>query len=176
MTLEALVASVTRVALEFAPNNVLYATVRGNKPSALVCAEAPEVEITRGLRDGELVPYLAGASQAAVTQPVASTLSVPKVPSALSPPATSSEETNVKTAALALGSNLGDRFTNIEVALRILETPGVHYNGLSIDAYVNVVDTSFMYETEPMYVSNQPKFINCACMVCVMTTYSVVRG
>ncbi|THH28638.1 hypothetical protein EUX98_g5554 [Antrodiella citrinella] len=77
----------------------------------------------------------------------------------------SEEETDVKTAALALGSNLGDRFTNIEVALRVLETPGVHYNGLSADAFVNVVNTSFMYETEPMYVSDQPKFINCACML-----------
>ena len=28
-----------------------------------------------------------------------------------------------------------------------------------------VVDTSFMYETAPIYVEDQPKFINCACMV-----------
>ena len=71
------------------------------------------------------------------------------------------------TVYLGLGSNLGDRFANIELALRILETPGVHYSRFAEDAFVHVVDTSFMYETEPMYVSDQPKFINCACLVCL---------
>ncbi|KAF7319438.1 Folic acid synthesis protein [Mycena chlorophos] len=64
--------------------------------------------------------------------------------------------------ALAIGSNLGDRFYNIELALRLLEDP----QSLDFkDSFVNVVDTSFMYETAPMYVTNQPSFINCACMV-----------
>ena len=50
--------------------------------------------------------------------------------------------------ALALGSNLGDRFANIETALRFLEVPSAL---LGVDeATVSVIDTSFMYETGPM--------------------------
>ena len=60
------------------------------------------------------------------------------------------------TYALALGSNLGDRFGNIERALRMLE----QQHGIKI------VDTSFLYETAPMYVTDQPKFVNGACLVC----------
>lgn len=70
----------------------------------------------------------------------------------------------VSIAAISLGSNLGDRFANIELALRLLETPG-HVLGLSEDAEVTVTDTSFLYETAPMYVTDQPSFINCACLV-----------
>lgn len=66
-------------------------------------------------------------------------------------------------AAIALGSNLGDRFANIEWALRLLEAPD-HIDGLD-EPYATVVDTSFLYETEPMYETDQPKFINCACLV-----------
>lgn len=36
----------------------------------------------------------------------------------------------------------------------------------SADAEVAVLNTSFMYQTAPMYVTDQPKFINCACIVC----------
>ena len=68
------------------------------------------------------------------------------------------------TAAIALGSNLGDRFANIEHALRLLESPQMLYPNL-VKAKVDVVDTSFMYETAPMYVTDQSLFINCACLV-----------
>jgi dihydroneopterin aldolase / 2-amino-4-hydroxy-6-hydroxymethyldihydropteridine diphosphokinase / dihydropteroate synthase len=63
------------------------------------------------------------------------------------------------TIAIALGSNLGDRFQNIELALHLLE----RLSGK--DATIDVVNTSFLYETAPMYVTNQPLFINCACIV-----------
>lgn len=75
------------------------------------------------------------------------------------------------TAVLALGSNLGDRFHNIEYALRLLEIPGeilqeVHPSEEDASLMtLKVVDTSFLYETEPMYVTDQPKFINGACAV-----------
>ena len=58
-------------------------------------------------------------------------------------------------AVIALGSNLGDRFQNIEVALRLLEE----------NPQNAIVDTSFIYETAPMYVADQPAFINGACIV-----------
>lgn len=162
LTLEALAASVVRVALEFDNLWTQFVTVRTSKPSALVCAEAPEVEITRSLQDGQLVPFAPVSQITQASLPTTlSTSRDARVPVADE----TSFDTVVKKAAIALGSNLGDRFANIEFALRVLETPGVHYNRLSAGAYVNVVDTSFMYETAPMYVSDQPKFINCACMV-----------
>ncbi|KAM6501277.1 Dihydropteroate synthase-like protein [Amanita muscaria] len=63
------------------------------------------------------------------------------------------------TAVIALGSNLGDRFRNIELALRLLEQP------CGKDATVDVLNTSFLYETSPMYVTDQPAFLNCACVI-----------
>ena len=103
-------------------------------------------------------------------------------------------------AALALGSNLGDRFQNIERALRHLEAlhtlrshlitnasesgvgsereharrkdaPDEDANGNAVgvgaieDEDLEVVATSFLYETAPMYVTDQPAFVNCACLV-----------
>lgn len=71
------------------------------------------------------------------------------------------------TAVLALGSNLADRFYNIEYALRLLEEPSRFTSeaGLIESPCVTIVDTSFLYETAPMYVTDQPAFINGACMV-----------
>ncbi|TCD65716.1 trifunctional dihydropteroate synthetase [Steccherinum ochraceum] len=158
LTLEAFAGSVAQLVLDFDEGHSDYVTVRASKPSALVCAEGPEVEITRCLRDGKIVAYR--------TVPIASRTEAPLAQFFSSVPSTSASSSSGPTrAALALGSNLGDRFANIELALRILETPGVHYSRFSEDAFVDVVDTSFMYETEPMYVSDQPKFINCACLV-----------
>ena len=62
--------------------------------------------------------------------------------------------------AIALGSNLGDRFANVEAALRLLERPDRRRNDLNADSYLTIVNTSFLYETEPMYVTDQPKFIS----------------
>lgn len=67
-------------------------------------------------------------------------------------------------AALALGSNLGDRFQNIERALQCLESLPQSPDS-TVFGTLNVIDTSFMYETAPMYVVDQPSFINCACLV-----------
>lgn len=72
--------------------------------------------------------------------------------------------------ALALGANVGDRFRNIELALRYLENPEpilieVRKNLDNMEGDLRVVETSFLYETAPMYVVDQPSFINCACLV-----------
>jgi dihydroneopterin aldolase/2-amino-4-hydroxy-6-hydroxymethyldihydropteridine diphosphokinase/dihydropteroate synthase len=70
-----------------------------------------------------------------------------------------------------MGSNLGDRFHNIESALRLLETPqdvfqqAENRDPSSNSYFATVVDTSFLYESSPMYVTDQPSFINCACIV-----------
>ena len=93
-------------------------------------------------------------------------------------------------AVVALGSNLGDRFAYIEAALRLLEQPArfLTPHGCALDASYHssstvysaqstprvadstalelaIVDTSFMYETAPMYFTDQPNFANCACLV-----------
>ncbi|KAG2127994.1 Dihydropteroate synthase-like protein [Suillus clintonianus] len=76
-----------------------------------------------------------------------------------------SPPTSKHSVAIALGSNLGDRFANIETALRLLEQPNQLLAGMDADVVVSVVDTSFMYETAPMYVTDQPRFANCACLI-----------
>ncbi|TFK75686.1 Dihydropteroate synthase [Pluteus cervinus] len=69
------------------------------------------------------------------------------------------------TIAIAVGSNLGDRFHNIESALRLLEGPHKLFNDVQPDVTLSLVNTSFLYETAPMYVTDQPSFINCACII-----------
>ncbi|KAI0787017.1 Dihydropteroate synthase-like protein [Abortiporus biennis] len=225
-TLEALASSVARVTLEFVAqtgSHHEYVNVRAGKRSALVLADAAEVEVTRSLHDGMLVPYQTHRASSTVaatsTQGESSssdsektllassriskiTSSQPSIPTSASgttvvgpvepsskpasrtatPVSTSSSDDTSAAlsalassltigdntrhkAAIALGSNLGDRFHNIELALRLFEADGIHYSRLTSGGYVNVIDTSFMYETEPMYVLDQPKFINCTCMV-----------
>lgn len=57
------------------------------------------------------------------------------------------------TAILALGSNLGDRAAHLHTALREMR------------AYLTVEAASFLYETPPAYVTDQPKFLNAVCRV-----------
>ncbi|CAG8584448.1 3735_t:CDS:1 [Funneliformis caledonium] len=54
---------------------------------------------------------------------------------------------------ITLGSNLGDRIGNICEALKLLELE------------CKILDTSYIYETSPMYVTDQPDFFNAACKV-----------
>ncbi|EHK43204.1 uncharacterized protein TrAtP1_001594 [Trichoderma atroviride] len=61
---------------------------------------------------------------------------------------------NVKTAYIALGSNLGDRISEIEKACIEMSRRGIR-----------VKRTSSLWETEPMYVTDQDRFINGACEV-----------
>ncbi len=56
----------------------------------------------------------------------------------------------MKTAFLALGSNEGDRLGNLKRAIEML---GEH---------VQVLQKSRVYESEPMYVTDQPRFYNMA--------------
>ena len=91
----------------------------------------------------------------------------PTITSILSEIQVVSESSANHKAAIALGSNLGDRFANIELALRLLESPQqlLDPTVLGKDAAIAITDTSFMYQTAPMYVTDQPPFINCACLV-----------
>lgn len=57
-------------------------------------------------------------------------------------------------AYVALGTNLGNRQENLELALQLLEAKGVR-----------VVQVSSFIETEPYGVTDQPNFLNGACEV-----------
>lgn len=61
---------------------------------------------------------------------------------------------------LGLGSNMGDRLQHISTALDSLLQP-LELGG----ADAQILDTSFMYESEPMYVKSQSRFLNAACKV-----------
>ncbi|KAG5456820.1 MAG: hypothetical protein BJ554DRAFT_3329, partial [Olpidium bornovanus] len=73
-------------------------------------------------------------------------------------------------AFVALGSNLGVLHANIFEALRRLEAPEPPSSrgqpgSPSAAARCSVLDTSFLYQTTPMYVEEQPAFLNAACKV-----------
>lgn len=59
-----------------------------------------------------------------------------------------------KKAYIALGSNLGDRVAEIENACNEMDKRGIR-----------VKRTSSLWETEPMYVTDQDRFVNGACEV-----------
>ncbi|KAI5463414.1 Dihydropteroate synthase-like protein [Mariannaea sp. PMI_226] len=59
-----------------------------------------------------------------------------------------------ETAYIALGSNLGDRVAEIEHACNEMDKRGI-----------KVKRTSSLWETEPMYVEDQARFVNGACEV-----------
>lgn len=127
-------------------------TLRAAKPAALVFARSAEVEVRRTFED-ERLTILDTLSDFGDMRITSSTLCGAKC-----------------TVAIALGSNLGDRFCNIELALRLLEAPKELLSSADIkesdqDVFATIVDTSFLYETAPMYVADQPSFINCACLV-----------
>jgi 2-amino-4-hydroxy-6-hydroxymethyldihydropteridine diphosphokinase len=53
--------------------------------------------------------------------------------------------------AISLGSNLGDREARIRSSLQAIRT------------FVDEIEVSPLYETDPMYVEEQPAFLNACC-------------
>ncbi|KAK0467000.1 Dihydropteroate synthase [Desarmillaria tabescens] len=113
--------------------------IKAAKPYALVFASASEVEVCRTFSDYPSEFKTEGVKH-----------QTPETPS-------------LSTAVIAFGSNLGDRFFIIELALRLLEVPG--YSVQNAHAVVDILNTSFLYESAPMYVTDQPAFINGACII-----------
>ena len=64
---------------------------------------------------------------------------------------------------IGIGSNVGNRYQYIELALKHLEESGI----------VNIEDTSFMYESKAQYVEDQTPFLNA--VVKVATTVELVE-
>ncbi|EGO01302.1 hypothetical protein SERLA73DRAFT_105980 [Serpula lacrymans var. lacrymans S7.3] len=146
-TLEALASFVALGVLKHTGESQDTVTIKAAKPNALSLAKSAEIEL---VRTQSHYPDIFSIGPEGRSQ---SLLDYTPSPLAL------------HVAAIALGSNLGDRFANIETALRLLENPARTLDELQQDAEVAIIDTSFMYETTPMYVIDQPLFANCACMV-----------
>ena len=65
---------------------------------------------------------------------------------------------------LGLGSNLGDRMTNIVSALIFLKNQ------------LQLLNVSSLYESDPWGHQKQPNFFNCVCVIdCVMNPYDLLK-
>ncbi|KND04741.1 dihydropteroate synthase [Spizellomyces punctatus DAOM BR117] len=145
-TVEALATSVAKLMIEQC--HVPKVTIRVEKPSAIVFAAAAGVEITRDRAFFGLKEPSSGSQEVS--------------PTSGGPTSRGTRGLDVHqdsrlshTVLLAIGSNLGNRAQNIEGALCRLEgSPAIQ-----------IVDTSFLYETTPMYVADQPNFLNAAVKV-----------
>ncbi|KAJ2081222.1 trifunctional dihydropteroate synthetase [Coemansia sp. RSA 988] len=157
-TVEALGMAIARAAIKQC--KVPKITVHIEKPSALVFAACSAVEITRTAADfavqtgtgGVLSTATSALGSAAPTPPRANT----PAPVVATPAAEHEPEPETHSAYIALGTNIGDRLQNLHQALNRLNTdlPMSH-----------VTETSFLYETAPMYETDQPSFLNAACLV-----------
>ncbi|OZJ02968.1 hypothetical protein BZG36_04511, partial [Bifiguratus adelaidae] len=143
-TIEAFVTTVAYTALEKC--HVSKITVKIEKPSALVFAETAGVEITRDrawlrrMTETQRAELIANG-QIEVRYGTSHSAPIP------------AEFTH--TVYIALGSNLGDTAANISQAVALLEE----------HCSCRVVDTSFLYETPPMYYTDQDRFLNGACKI-----------
>ena len=171
---------VARIALRHAVRSDDVVTVRAAKPKALVFADAAEVEIVRTSHDYPPTP----SSEASDRESRSLGLDPPFGPSTLNlqvQNVVSDLPEGQHLAAIALGSNLGDRFANIEAALHLLGHLDLIPNFPTAIGCLAVINTSFLYETAPMYVTDQPSFLNCACIVrsfltvYYYTSHSVLR-
>lgn len=140
-TVEALATAVARVACIFC--EIEKVTVSVEKPSALTFAKGAGVEITRhraffDLKEGTSMQV---GKQIEDESSIDSGV-IPKVSHRV---------------FVALGSNMGDRFEWIKRAVKELDSRGL-----------KVQKTSSLYESKPMYVLDQPEFLNGVCEVCVV--------
>ena len=143
-TVEAFVTSIAEVVCSFGVEKV---TVRAEKPSALTFADAAGVEVTR-TRKWYLRELEGGSLTSSAT---ASVLNLANKDGAapLFPDSGEFLEGQLHTAFIAFGSNVGPSLTYINNSIQELETRGI-----------KVVGTSSIYESDPMYVTDQPKFYN----------------
>ncbi|KAI9298581.1 Dihydropteroate synthase [Neoconidiobolus thromboides FSU 785] len=136
-TVEALATSIARITIVNC--NYPKVTVRVEKPSALRFAAAAAAEITR---DASFFEQDLLKDETILNE---------------NDVASKALDDGTKTSSVALiafGSNLGDRYKNIVDGIKSLKEAGCE-----------LLDTSFLYETAPMYVLDQPKFLNGACKV-----------
>jgi 2-amino-4-hydroxy-6-hydroxymethyldihydropteridine diphosphokinase len=98
-----------------------------------------------GMRGGEMTPDARHLHSAASLSPS---------PTPTTPANTTELPLYRHRVYLAVGSNLGDRFQNIQNALTMLCSEE------STPPQIRLIRTSFLHETAPMYVTDQPAFLN----------------
>ena len=160
-TVESLATSIARVAV--VQNKVDKIRVSVDKPSAIMFAASAgvEVERTREFFEHEALEEELQLRAKASSPTGITSAGLPLSPKNGSAPTTQNNATALAleqgwhVAAIALGSNVGDRAANIEAAVQ----------ALSEAKDCILVDTSFLYETAPMYVLDQPRFLNAACRI-----------
>lgn len=150
-TVESLALSIAEIAVN--ENRVERIRVRVDKPSAIMFAECAGVEVERDRSYFESISEKETIDSAVTPASMSATFTAKATDAAFTSLNESEHDWHV--AAIALGSNVGDRFANIERAVTLLRS--------SKDC--KLVDTSFLYETEPKYYIDQPKFINGACRI-----------
>lgn len=101
-------------------------------------AKYPAVQITRHRSDFFGQRALSTTAQSSLN--TSDSLPVPVI-----------DSKRVHMVVLGIGSNMGERLGNITRALRELE---------AASNATKVVDTSFLYESEAMYIVDQAKFLN----------------
>ncbi|PIL28990.1 hypothetical protein GSI_09037 [Ganoderma sinense ZZ0214-1] len=167
LTVEALASNVASTIHSFLKDESAVVSVRISKPSAILDADSAEIEVTRTARDFrvEQSQIASSSSTTPISQTAAQNSPKDSLSTSKSAPPSPATPSLPHRAAIAIGANVGDRFANIECALRLLETSFSDAEQPKGAQRIVVVDTSFMYETAPMYMEDQPQFINCACMV-----------
>jgi dihydroneopterin aldolase/2-amino-4-hydroxy-6-hydroxymethyldihydropteridine diphosphokinase/dihydropteroate synthase len=146
-TLEALASLLARASL-YSPGfeRVQRVLVRLDKPEAMKLGK-PSIEIERSrnfFKGKEAEPFILPP-----LSPIASVT-------------TTSDSEQGDIVYLGLGSNQGPRANLIQTALNLLQDTGYLGEG----KFVRLLNTSFMYETPPAYVLDQPSFLNAAAKVC----------
>ncbi|KAJ2692859.1 trifunctional dihydropteroate synthetase, partial [Coemansia sp. RSA 1285] len=139
-TVEALVTSIARTAVKVC--KVPKITVRVEKPSAITFAACTGAEITRTADDF-------AAANESLRAPAGSLVSADGSCS-------TAPDSARHSAYIALGTNIGDRLGNLHKAV---------FNLRKNLPRSRLIETSFLYETLPMYVTDQAPFLNAACLV-----------
>ncbi|KAL8278644.1 hypothetical protein RQP46_008936 [Phenoliferia psychrophenolica] len=166
LTIEAITTSIASLVLtppapsaSPSPWSITSTSVRLSKPSALVFARYPSVQVVRSRRDFFLP---SGQLRAALANPLStSSIATSSSEGRSEAGSESTEATDVEgggrgthDVVLGVGTNMGERVANISSALKELEKLGLD------GGKTKVTDTSFMYESDAMYVTDQAKFLN----------------
>ncbi|CDK26867.1 unnamed protein product [Kuraishia capsulata CBS 1993] len=152
-TVEALVSNVASLVMTVDPN-VDACTAEVTKPNAILASDGVGVSVTR-LRS-EIAPVREIDTANKTSETGAHAFSIPN----LNKSTTFDESSDaIHIAYLAFGSNQGNQVKNIQQALQALEKRGVE-----------VLNSSTLYVSKPMYYLDQPDFVNGA--VKVKTTLS----
>ncbi|CCH42162.1 Folic acid synthesis protein [Wickerhamomyces ciferrii] len=137
-TVEALIDSVAQLVIQ---NNALEVTAKVEKPNAITFSQGVGVEVTRSAE------FFANSPRIDVNNIV--TIDNFKESFNL-PQSSNGNKSDTHLVYIAFGSNTGNQVQNIISAIDALN---------SLES-TQVLETSSLYESEPMYYLDQPKFVN----------------